>query len=118
MLLAVGGHMLDDLKPQCMQMATGLAGGLGNTRQEVCGALSGGVLVIGALFGRASPAEDDQLAIDLAAGYRNRFLEELGYTQCAELRAKVVDPPGGLGSCGALVERAANILLDLLARAG
>jgi C_GCAxxG_C_C family probable redox protein len=99
-------------------MATGFSGGLGNTRQELCGALSGSVLVIGASFGRVSAAEDDQLAIDLAARYRDRFLEEFGYTQCAQLRQHVVDPPGGLGSCGGLVERAAMILLDLLARAG
>lgn len=110
--------MLDDVKPQSVRMASGLSGGLGSTKQEVCGALSGAVLVIGALFGRVSLAEDDQPAIDLAARCRNRFLEEFGYTQCSELREKVVDPPGGLGSCGVLTERAANILLDLLAEAG
>jgi C_GCAxxG_C_C family probable redox protein len=110
--------VLDDLKPQSVRMATGLCGGLGSTKREVCGALSGAVLVIGALFGRVSLAEDDQQAIDLAARYRDRFLEEFGYTKCAQLREKVVDPPGGLGSCGVLAERAAHILLDLLAEAG
>jgi C_GCAxxG_C_C family probable redox protein len=113
-LLAVGEHVLDDLKPQAMRMATGVSGGLGNTRQELCGALSGGVLLIGALYGRVTAAEDDQRAIDIATGYRDRFLEKFGHTQCAQLRENVVDPPGGLGSCGALVEQAARILLDLL----
>jgi C_GCAxxG_C_C family probable redox protein len=110
----VGEHVLDDLTPQARRMATGFSGGLGNTRQELCGALSGGVLLIGALFGRVGAAEDDQLAIDLAARYRDRFLERFGYTQCAQLRENVVDPPGGLGSCGDLVEQAARILLDLV----
>jgi C_GCAxxG_C_C family probable redox protein len=99
-------------------MATGFSGGLGNTRQELCGALSGGVLVIGARFGRVDGGEDDQMAIELAARYWDRFLEEFGYTQCAQLRERVVDPPGGLGSCGTLVERAADILLRLLVEAG
>jgi C_GCAxxG_C_C family probable redox protein len=99
-------------------MATGFSGGLGSTKQELCGALSGGVLVIGALCRRVSAAEDDQEAIALAVSYRERFLEAFGYTQCAQLREHVVDPPGGLGSCGALVEQAARILLDLLAEGG
>jgi hypothetical protein len=67
-------------------MATGLAGGLGDTQQEMCGALSGGVLVIGGLLGRESLNEDDRPALDLATRYRKRFLAELDATQCARLR--------------------------------
>lgn len=95
-------------------MATGFSGGLGNTRQELCGALSGGVMVIGALFGRTSFQEDDRLAIELADRYRRRFLDEFGYTQCAELREQVVETPEGFTSCGGLVEHAAASLLQLL----
>jgi hypothetical protein len=58
MLLVVGEHVLGDLGPRCARMATGLAGGLGDTQQEMCGALSGGVLVIGGLLGRESLNED------------------------------------------------------------
>lgn len=119
-MLAVSGHYLDDLDPRCpsaaavTRMATGFSGGLGDTREELCGALSGGVMVIGALLGRASLDEDDEPAVNLAARYRERFLETFGYTKCRELREKIVNVPGGLGSCGALVERAATILLRLL----
>jgi len=113
MLLAVGEHVLGRVGPQCMRMATGLAGGLGSTQQEMCGALSGGVLVIGGLLGRASLEEDDQQALDLVACYRERFLSEFGDTQCARLR-EMVHAPNGMGTCALLVERAALILLDLL----
>jgi C_GCAxxG_C_C family probable redox protein len=113
MLLAVGEHMLGHLEPQCAIMATGFAGGLGDTRQEMCGALSGGALVISALFGRKDVAADDKLAINIAARYRERFLAELGDTQCARLREKV-HTPGGLGSCAVLVEQAAMILMHVL----
>lgn len=119
-MLAVGGQYLEDPEPQCpsvsalTRVATGFSGGLGDTREELCGALSGGVLVIGALFGRTKSDEDDRPAIDLAARYRERFLETFGYTECSALREKVVDVPGGLGSCGKLVERAAIVLMDLL----
>lgn len=115
-MLVVGGHVLGDLGPQCARMATGLAGGVGDTQQEMCGALSGGVMVIGGLFGRESLDEDDLPALDLATRYRERFLAELGATQCGRLR-ELVEAPGGLGSCDLLVERAAMILLGVLAEA-
>ena len=115
MLLVVGEHVLGGMEPQCTRMATGLAGGLGDSQQEMCGALSGGVLVIGGLFGRTNLDEDDLSALKLAASYRQRFLAEFGCTQCEELCERVVYSPGGLGSCALLVERAATILLEALA---
>jgi len=116
-LLTVGEHVLEDLSSECARMATGFAGGVGDTQQEMCGALSGGVLVIGALLGRMSLSENDRPALTLATRYRRRFLAEFGDTQCARLRETVVHGPGGLGSCAVLVERAATILLELLAEA-
>lgn len=117
MVLAVGEYLMDDLRMQSLRMATGFSGGLGDTEQELCGALSGGAMVIGALFGRTRLEENDQPAVRLASRYRSRFMEELGTTQCARLRDDVVNAPGGLGSCGALVERAATILLRVLSEA-
>jgi C_GCAxxG_C_C family probable redox protein len=116
MVLAVGEAVLGQLHPQSVRMATGLGGGLGGTHQEMCGALSGGVLVIGGLLGRQNLEQDDEPAYILAARYRERFLAELGDTQCAPLRERV-QAPGGLESCAEIVERAAAILLELLARA-
>jgi C_GCAxxG_C_C family probable redox protein len=116
-MLAVGEHVLGTVDPQWVRMSCALAGGVGGTHEEVCGALSGGVLVIGGAYGRASSDEDDQLARALAARYRERFLAELGYTQCSPLREQV-KAPGGMGSCAELVERAAMILLDVLDQVG
>ena len=119
-MLAVSERYLNGSDPQraraatLTSIATGFSGGLGNTHEELCGALSGGVMLIGALVGRSSGGEDDRPAIELAARYRERFLETFGYTQCSELREHVIDPPDGLGSCGPLVERAAMLLMRLL----
>jgi C_GCAxxG_C_C family probable redox protein len=117
MLFAVGEHVLDRVPEDCVRMASLLAGGVGGTQQEVCGALSGGVLVIGGLLGRRRPGDDESAAVALAARYRERFLLELGATQCATLR-ELVKAPGGLGSCAQVVEQAAAILLELLEEAG
>jgi C_GCAxxG_C_C family probable redox protein len=114
MLLAVGGYVLGDLEPQCARMATGLAGGVGDSQEEMCGALSGGVMVIGGLCGRDNLAESDQPAFTLSKRYRTRFMAQFGETQCARLRQNLVLAPGGLSSCAELVERAAAILLDVL----
>ena len=113
-MLAVGEHVLGNFDPYMVRMATGLSGGVGGTHEELCGALSGGVMLIGALHGRSSLREDDQLAYQLASAYRQRFAEEFGTTRCGPLRDQV-HAPGGLGSCSFVGERAALILLDVLA---
>ncbi|MGD8792037.1 MAG: C-GCAxxG-C-C family protein [Anaerolineae bacterium] len=117
MLLAVGEHKLGRLAPQAQRMATPLAGGLGCTYLEVCGALVGGVMVIGGLLGRTDTAEDDEQAQALAARFRTRFLAELGHTQCQAIRDRV-HAPGGPGTCAFVVEQAAHILLVLLEEEG
>ena len=78
-------------------MAGGLAGGVGGSRQEICGAVSGGVLVIGGICGRDQPQADLQHCRDRAAHYRERFLDEFGTTQCQALLDQLVHVDGGLG---------------------
>lgn len=112
-MLAVGGHLLGGLAPRIVMMATGFAGGVGDTRQEMCGALSAGVMIIGALHGRNGLEESDWQALDLATRYLKRFAAELGTTRCGPLYERV-HAPGGLGSCSLVVERAVLIILDLL----
>jgi len=117
MMLAVGEHVLGDLDPRMVRMPTAFAGGIGNTEQEMCGALSGGVMIIGALYGRASLAESDLPALRLAARYREQFAVEMGATRCGPVYERA-HAQGGLGSCALVVERAAQILLKLLGEQG
>jgi C_GCAxxG_C_C family probable redox protein len=105
--------MIDDLADVAKRMGTGFSGGLGNTHQELCGALSGGVLVIGALLGRTELAEDDRPALNASTLFRARFLAKFGETRCAPLRERVT-APGGLGSCALLIEQSTLLLLELL----
>ena len=85
------------------------------SHEEMCGALSGGVLIIGAALGRESLDQDSGPARALAARYRARFLAELGHTQCARLR-EMVEAPEGLSSCAQLVKQATMILLGVVRR--
>lgn len=117
MLLAVGGHVLPGFDPQYLRMATPLAGGIGSSHQETCGALSSGAMVIGGLLGRTTSEADDEPAQALARRYRERFLEEMGATRCEPIR-DWVQGPDGPGTCSVVVERAAQILLEILAETG
>ena len=114
-MLAVGGHVLGQLEPQSLRMATAFGGGIGGTRREGCGAFSGGVMAIGGLHGRTQASEDDQRAYDLAKQYQEAFLAEFGTTQCDPIRKRFQKPDGSHG-CDQVVEWAARILLNMLAK--
>jgi len=111
-LLAVGEHVLDEFPTVCKRMGAGFYGGLGGTHQELCGALSGGVLVIGAWLGRSELGGDDRSAMNMAALFRARFLGKFGETQCALLR-DLVHASDDLGCCAALVGESTRLLLTL-----
>lgn len=114
MVLAVGGHLLGDAVPP-IRLATPLGGGIGSTHEEVCGAITGGVLIIGALHGRDRPdqIEEKERAADLAACYREGVLSTLGDTRCQPLRDRHHGYDGS-GTCAPVVEGAAAVLLRIL----
>jgi C_GCAxxG_C_C family probable redox protein len=113
MVLAVGEHLMDGLPAECIRMANGFGGGVGGSHEDMCGALSGAIMVIGGLHGRNSVEQDDQEAQALCAQYRRSFMHEFGVTCCGPLRERVKGP-NGPGTCAVVVERAAFLLLDLM----
>jgi C_GCAxxG_C_C family probable redox protein len=112
-LLAVGEHKLGHLEPQAIRMANPFGGGVGGTRQELCGALAGGLLVIGALYGRTDASQDDKQSYALAKQFREAFLAEFGHTQCAPIRDAYAKPDGSHG-CDQVVAIASRLLLGVL----
>jgi C_GCAxxG_C_C family probable redox protein len=112
-LLAVGEHKLGKLEPQAIRMANPFGGGVGGTREELCGALAGGLMVIGAIYGRTDSSQDDAQSYELAKQYREAFLAEFGTTQCAPIRDAFVKPDGSHG-CDVVVARSARALLGVL----
>ena len=112
-MLAVGEYALGSVDNQTLKITTGFSGGIGNTHRDLCGALSAGVMIIGALHGRTRPNEDDALCLKLATKYRDRFAQELGSIYCHELRAERYGSQGQ-EPCSVLVEQAARTLLAVL----
>ncbi len=112
-MLSVGELKLGPLDQQTVKMTTGFAGGVADSRQELCGAFSAGVMVIGALTGRSDPNQDDQKCFRLVEKYQNQFNQVIGSISCPQLRAEKYGS-GGAEPCSVLIQRAANILLDVL----
>ncbi len=113
-LLAVGGYTLGEEKVKAaLPFSSSFAGGVGGSRAELCGALTGGLMVIGGLYGREDGPTPDQECQDLAARFRADFLQEFGWLKCGELREHWIGN-AGQESCKLLVEKATGVLLDLL----
>jgi C_GCAxxG_C_C family probable redox protein len=113
-VLAGGEHLWEQVDEDLLRASSAFAGGIGCTYKEVCGALSGGILLIGVMHGRTTSDQNDDHCNLLAARYRERFAQEFGVTRCGDLRDL------GYGSdaqkpCSALVERAMQLLLETLA---
>jgi C_GCAxxG_C_C family probable redox protein len=111
-MLSVGKYKLEDLDERSVKMTTGFAGGVGDTRQELCGAFSAGVMIIGALYGRTAIGADHSACIQKTRAYRQRFQEVMGSISCFELRAERYGSEG-IEPCSVLVERAARELLKV-----
>ena len=105
--------MLASVPVEMRRAACAFAGGVGGSKQGMCGALSGGVIVIGSLYGRASLEEDEQRARGLAARYLEQFQAAFGSTECAQVYERA-HAPGASGGCTHVVEESAEILLNLL----
>ena len=112
-MLTVGEHLWSEVDDRTRRMTSGLAGGLGCSMEELCGALSGGALIIGSIYGRTDASQSDDECNRLVCVYRERFVGAFGTSRCTDIRE------AGYGSqgerpCSALVERATRILLEVL----
>ena len=110
-MIAVGGHYLSPLPDLLVRASCPFAGGVGDSNHGLCGALSGGVIVLGALWGRATSSENDDFVQELTRRYWDRFMDALGETKCQDIRDL---PRIGANGCGPVVEEGCRILIDLI----
>jgi C_GCAxxG_C_C family probable redox protein len=99
-------------------------------RQEVCGAVSGALLVLGALFGRgaADDREKTETTYRLAAELQQRFTAAHGTVSCRELIAgydlstaegqAAFKADNKIADCHAFVASVCGMLAALLAEQG
>lgn len=103
-------HIITD---PMLKLATPFAGGIGCTYDGLCGALTGGVMVIGAVFGRMDGVQDYTLCQELASKYFKEFKNNFKYVNCDDLK---LNWRGKLGqeTCSILAQRAVLCLFEIL----
>jgi C_GCAxxG_C_C family probable redox protein len=113
--------------------ATALADGVGLSGDGHCGALSGGTLAIGYLYGREKKDFGDILKLVeanlMAKELRDRFVEKYGTVRCFDLQTKffgrfynLYDPDemkaafkgGMLDTCSTVVGEVARMTVDII----
>ena len=97
--------------PALMKTADAFMGGIAGTQQQICGAVSGGLIVLGSLFGRTLPDEDDALLTSLCLQYLQNFESNCGADSllCFKLRERRQVP-----SCTPYVQLAVSEALAII----
>lgn len=118
--------LLDVPQPVIAAAGGGFGGGVGGSHAELCGAVSGGVLVLGWLTPHTDGADAEGKKRTYAAvkEFRRRFEEVFGLTRCGDLLAAHPQPdeknPAALrlgitAHCDNMIVTAVEILEKMLA---
>ena len=105
-----------DLPDIAKRMATPFGGGIGRC-EDVCGALTGGVMGIGAVLGRADATGDKTASRVAAARLYSEFAREFGSVRCSDLNKGDFDSPQHKPRCGRFVEGATRFSLEAIEHA-
>jgi len=98
---------------QVLRAASGFGGGIAGTMTELCGAFTGGVLTLGALFGRQRPGDDLGQCGTLITAFKNYFQDEHGSLNCPTIINSLNPDEVPLG-CARLTASATVMLLEML----
>ena len=73
--------------------ASGFCGGIGGCKQDVCGALSGGIVTLGFIYGRVKGGIDISKLTSLSTELRQLFIDEFKSTVCMNVIKNLEDMP-------------------------
>jgi len=99
--------------PGITKFASGFGGGIGGSHCETCGALTGGIIALGWLFGRKDPSDDKQKVYSLSAEFRNQFFKKFNSTNCQKILDMMKEQDIKL-DCKKLTAETAGILYEIL----
>ena len=123
MLIILGLEVQDKENPDLVRSMTGLGGGLGFSG-GMCGALTGGVCLLGLYAGRGAPGEHEHdrfllMVSELAEWFSSEAGRQYGGINCVDiigeeaLAARSVNP-----ACAGLVAGTWNKVQEILAESG
>lgn len=111
---------------QSMAISGGFGGGVGGSHEELCGAISGGVMVLSLLFPHlhGENPESKQALYQLTQEFRTRFQKVFSLTRCEELLESAPGLTAGTREaaklnvsepCNILIVTAVQIIEEMLA---
>ncbi|MBN1466003.1 C-GCAxxG-C-C family protein [candidate division KSB1 bacterium] len=112
-LTAILEAFAEEIPRDVPRSASAFGGGIGGSHDGPCGALSGGVIAIGYLLGRAQPGENLAAAKAIAAKFQQRHNDFYGTTNCRELLDKFGSQEDDR-KCQEMVGKMAGVLARLL----
>jgi C_GCAxxG_C_C family probable redox protein len=85
-IMAAYGPIVGLTIEQCLQIGSGLGGGIGR-KQYICGAINAGAIILGLKFGNKDLGDIDskELVRDITGKFVSDCEMELGSSQCSEL---------------------------------
>lgn len=113
-------NLIQELHPSenyvSCRVASGFCGGIGKSGQDVCGALAGGVMALGNIYGREKGAEDINRLVAFSAELRQLFLNRFKSTVCREIKNCLAGSPGfsGIENCKDVTAETAILLHRLI----
>lgn len=113
---AVAAAVLETLGEEssaAIKYATAFGGGFGESFKEICGILSGSMIVIGHFHGRQQQGESWSEASQLGRTVLNRFTALHGTCNCGELRSRFGEKEQ-MTLCRKLVRQGAETLMEAL----
>jgi C_GCAxxG_C_C family probable redox protein len=102
-----------ELPDRALMMATPFGGGLGRS-EDICGALVGGVMAIGAHKGRTEPGQDKFASYEAAGRLHRSFHDAFGSTCCRVLNKSDFKSPEHRERCGHFVAEATSKAIQIL----
>jgi len=109
-VLEASGVSADGFTPR---IATAFGGGVGRSREEMCGALAGGLMALGMIQGRAKAGENWDDVAAKASEFRERVRAITGHTRCRDV-LDALGPQENMEKCKRLTASMAGILHELL----
>jgi C_GCAxxG_C_C family probable redox protein len=84
--LTLHGILETNIPSDTVALLSGFGGGVAGTRDNMCGAVSGGVAAIGLIYGRRRPPEGSREKVyEVSRDFVGRFKAKFGTTVCGEL---------------------------------
>jgi len=99
-----------NLPDTCLKMATPFGGGVGRS-EDLCGALSGGVMAVGASLGRTDEKGEKARCYDAANRLYKEFVRMMGSAQCGVLNKGEFGTPEHRARCGRFVRETTRMTI-------